>query len=104
MTAFIVFDLTPTHALFNITRIVAESFPQPHEKQGENILDATHADETKTIDGIIHALYDSISGPADQKRDLKRFRSLFIEDARLIRTTPDEDGGGALAQGARARS
>ena len=35
-------------------------------------------------DGIIAALYGSISGPAGQKRDWVRFRSLFIPDARLI--------------------
>ena len=35
-------------------------------------------------DGIIAALYASISGPAGQKRDWERFRALFIPDARLI--------------------
>jgi len=35
-------------------------------------------------DGIIAALYGAISGPAGQKREWDRFRSLFIPDARLI--------------------
>jgi hypothetical protein len=35
-------------------------------------------------DAIIAALYGAISGPAGQKRDWGRFRSLFIPDARLI--------------------
>ena len=35
-------------------------------------------------DAIIAALYDVISGPAGQKRDWARFRSLFIPEARLI--------------------
>jgi len=35
-------------------------------------------------DGIVAALYAAISGPAGQKREWDRFRSLFIPDARLI--------------------
>ncbi|HVF49021.1 MAG TPA: hypothetical protein VNA19_02970 [Pyrinomonadaceae bacterium] len=60
-------------------------------------MQAQHDDETTTIDGIIRALYDSISGPAEQKRDLRRFRSLFLPDARLIRTNPSPDGTAAEA-------
>lgn len=52
-------------------------------------------DDLTTLDGIIHALYDSISGPADKKRDLKRFRSLFAEGARLIPTRLDAETGAA---------
>jgi hypothetical protein len=44
---------------------------------------AAHAD-VASIDAILTALYDVISGPAGQKRDWDRFRSLFIPDARLI--------------------
>ena len=50
-------------------------------------------DDLTTVDGIIRALYDSISGPAERKRDLARFRSLFIEGARLIPVRPQPDGG-----------
>lgn len=59
--------------------------------------DEHNPDETSTLDRIIHALYDSISGTANQKRDLRRFRSLFIPEARLIRTSPTDDGAGAQA-------
>jgi len=52
-------------------------------------------DDLSTLDGILHALYDSISGPAEQKRDLRRFRSLFAEDARLIRVVPADGDGPA---------
>ncbi len=38
------------------------------------------AEDVKTVDGIITALYDVISGPAGQ-RDWIRFRSLFTENA-----------------------
>lgn len=40
--------------------------------------------DVASIDAIIAALYDVISGPAGQKRDWDRFRSLFAPGARLI--------------------
>ena len=39
-----------------------------------------------SIEAIIAAAYDVISGPAGKKRDWKRERSLFISGARLIPT------------------
>jgi hypothetical protein len=39
-----------------------------------------------SIDAIIAAAYDVISGPAEKKRDWDRERSLFIPGARLIPT------------------
>lgn len=37
-----------------------------------------------SLDGIMKAVYDVISGDAGQKRDWDRFRSLFHKDAKLI--------------------
>ena len=37
-----------------------------------------------SIDAIMKAVYDVISGDAGQKRDWDRFRSLFHQDAKLI--------------------
>lgn len=42
--------------------------------------------DVATMDAIITALYDVISGPAGQKRNWDRFRSLFVPGARLIPT------------------
>jgi len=42
--------------------------------------------DVDSIDAIITATYDSISGPAGKKRDWKRMRSLFYPRARLIPT------------------
>ncbi len=52
---------------------------------------AARPEDVKTIDSIIAAVYDVISGPAGQKRDWDRFRSLFAPGARLIplRHLPD---------------
>jgi hypothetical protein len=40
--------------------------------------------DVSTLDGILHALYEVLSGPAGQPRDWERYRSLFMEGARLI--------------------
>jgi hypothetical protein len=44
-----------------------------------------------SLDAIIAALYDVISGPAGQVRDWNRFRSLFAPGARLIPTVTGTD-------------
>lgn len=43
--------------------------------------------DVATIDAIIVAAYDVISGPAGEKRDWDRERSLFLPGARLIPTS-----------------
>ncbi len=42
------------------------------------------AADVASIDAIVAAVYDVISGPAGQNRDWDRMRSLFIPGARLI--------------------
>ena len=54
--------------------------------------------DVKSLDAIMHAVYDVISGPAGQKRDWNRFRSLFIPGARLIPTGPKRDAAGFAAR------
>lgn len=48
--------------------------------------------DVDTVDHIIAAVYDVISGPAGQ-RDWDRFRSLYYPGARMIPTRPDGKGG-----------
>src|SRR5947208_204665 len=50
-------------------------------------------DDVKSIDAIVAAVYDVISGPAGQKRDWDRMRSLFVPGARLIPTAATAAGG-----------
>ena len=40
--------------------------------------------DVSTLDGILHALYETLSGPVGQPRDWERYRSLFMENARLM--------------------
>ena len=49
-------------------------------------------EDVASVDAIIAALYDVISGPAGQKRDWDRFRGLFAPGARLIPTGRRPDG------------
>ena len=49
--------------------------------------------DVASIDSIIAAVYDVISGPAGKKRDWDRMNSLFIPGARLIPTGPRQTGG-----------
>jgi hypothetical protein len=51
-------------------------------------------EDVKSIDAIIAAVYDVISGPAGEKRDWDRFRSLFVADAKLIPVSPKREGKG----------
>lgn len=47
---------------------------------------AANPSDVATIDAIVAALYDVISGPAGKTRDWNRLRSLFAPGARLIPT------------------
>lgn len=47
---------------------------------------AANPADVASMDAIMRAVYDVISGPAGQKRDWNRMRSLFIPGARLIPT------------------
>jgi len=52
--------------------------------------------DVESIDAIMRAVYDVISGPAGQARDWNRFRSLLAPGARLIPTGKRADGAGVL--------
>jgi hypothetical protein len=51
-----------------------------------------YSQDTKSIDSIIAALYDVITGEAGTDRDWDRFRNLFATDARLIPTRKTDSG------------
>lgn len=40
--------------------------------------------DVSTLDGILHASYEVLSGPAGKARDWERYRSLFIDGGRMI--------------------
>jgi hypothetical protein len=53
---------------------------------------AANPADVASVDSIIAAVYDVISGPAGKKRDWERMRSLFLPGARLIPTGPRPGG------------
>lgn len=67
--------------------------PKPAEtpKPAPKLIPAKPED-VASMDAILAALYDVISGPAGKKRDWDRFRSLFAPGARLIPTAKSPDG------------
>jgi len=64
---------------------------QPAQASAPAVL--THAADVVSVDAILAALYDTISGPAGGPRDWVRLRSLFAPDARLMAVGPAPDGG-----------
>jgi len=53
--------------------------------------------DVASLDSIMKAVYDVISGDAGKARDWDRFRSLFYEGARLIPTSKDAKTGAITA-------
>ena len=70
---------------------------QPEQKPAAETPTANAAD-VKSIDSIVAAVYDVISGPAGQKRDWNRFRSLFWPGAHLIPVGAKQDKTGYAAR------
>ncbi len=48
--------------------------------------------DVSSVDAIVAAVYDVISGPAGQARDWDRWRSLFLPAARLVAVGVDQEG------------
>jgi hypothetical protein len=73
----------------------AQPSPQPSPPQTAvaPVIPAANPSDVNSIDAIIAAVYDVISGPAGKKRNWDRMRSLFINGARLIPTSPRPTGG-----------
>jgi hypothetical protein len=62
--------------------------PAPTERAAP----AARQADVGSVESIIAALYDVISGPPGQNRDWDRFRSLFTSGARLIVAAPSPEG------------
>src|ERR1700731_2597673 len=94
------FALTAFTAMSSIVRTQSSSSPNATPKQEPAPNHATNLssrvpapkpDDVKSLDAILHAVYDVISGPAGD-RDWNRFRSLFVPEARLTSATKKKDG------------
>jgi hypothetical protein len=67
----------------------AQQMPAPHV---EVPAIAARADDVASIDGIMKAFYEVISGPAGQARQWSRDRTLYIADIRFVATSQDKAG------------
>lgn len=86
-------------AIFSlVTLLVAPSEAQSQEAPAPSpmpVPSVADSSDVASIDAIMAAVYDVISGPAGQPRDWRRFRSLFIDGARLIPTGRNRQTGEA---------
>ena len=73
--------------------------PQPPAQASPVVVrvPAAKPEDVQTIDGIINALYASISGPKGVARDFQRMRTLFVPEARLMPTVNRQPGGRGVA-------
>jgi len=53
---------------------------------------APRPDDVATLDGMIKAYYDVVSGPKGQPRDWARDRTLYIKDLRFVQVGVGQDG------------
>jgi hypothetical protein len=80
-------------------QVTSQTQPSPSMQQPANTnnankpaLPTANASDVATLDAILAAVYDSISGAKGKARNWDRFRSLFIPGARLIPTGKRPNG------------
>lgn len=75
----------------------AQPAPAPPPAQPVNFSVPAAADkDVASVDAIIAALYDVISGPVGQARDWNRLRSLFIPEGRMMPVGQRPDGSAGM--------
>lgn len=79
-------------ALLAIAAILAVPCGTAFARTGDDTPRGPRASDTASVDAILAAAYDAISGEAGAPRDWDRFRSLFVPGARFITATPDDKG------------
>ena len=69
------------------------ALPLYSQTSGADAVPQADRADVESIDAIVLAVYDVISGPAGEQRDWDRMRSLFAPGARLIPSGPRQSGG-----------
>lgn len=57
---------------------------QPASPDGQGSTPSARTEDVSTINGVVNALYESVSAGADQTREWSRYLSLFKPDARQV--------------------
>ena len=86
----------PTKVLCLFAAVLALAQPAVAQNQARSTADAdvpaARPEDVESVDAILNAVYDVISGPAGEARDWDRMRSLFLPEARLIPSGKAQDG------------
>jgi hypothetical protein len=93
------FRLLPIVCVLLAPQVSLAQTPAPTPPRSPVMIPVPNADpaDVASIDAIITALYDVISGPVDKARDWDRMRTLFVPGARLMPTRPmTAPAGGAV--------
>ena len=77
-------------ALFGGWGIATAQRPAPHHVDVAAI--APRPDDVGSIDGMLHAFYDVVSGPAGQPRQWARDRTLYIPEVHFVSLSADSAG------------
>lgn len=67
-----------------LSLIAFQSVMAQQQTESKTEMKEANPADVASLDSIMKAVYDVISGDAGQKRDWDRFRSLFHKDARMI--------------------
>jgi hypothetical protein len=73
--------------------VITMCFASTVFSQGNN---NSNTKDLSTVDGVIHTLYEVISGPAGEVRNWNLFRLLFAPEARMYIAVPDKNNTTAL--------
>lgn len=82
-----------TVALFIAVSAISILAQPPATTTAAPVVKEANPADVGSLDAIMKAVYDVISGDAGQKRDWNRFRSLFHKDAKLIPTGKNAQTG-----------
>jgi len=91
---------SPHRSIFGLLACLLLALPAERAAAQEKAAAAPAArpEDVASIDAILAALYDVISGPAGQARDWDRFRSLFLPGAGRLVTVGKDPQTGARRQ------
>ncbi|HEY1250921.1 MAG TPA: nuclear transport factor 2 family protein [Thermoanaerobaculia bacterium] len=78
--------------LTGVASSVGQDTPPPKPKHVEVATIEANPADVGTIDGMIKAWYDVISGPAGKPREWARDRTLYMKDLRFVMVETDKDG------------
>lgn len=74
------------------TSLLPQSKPKPEPNHIKVATIPPRPEDVKSVDGMIKAYYETISGPAGQPREWARDRTLYIPELRFVSARRDKEG------------